>query len=90
MQALLKSSNQAADFHCEICGEGFAVFCERKTEQEQAEVMAMIQSALHCHHDDGAAAHAHPLNGFLIPAWNGPIEFSGAALLGNAPIWALS
>jgi hypothetical protein len=89
MQVLLKSSDRAADFHCEVCGEGFALFCERKTEQEQAEVLAMVRSAIHSHHSDDAPGHAHPRSGFLIPAWSGPIEFSGAALLSNAPVWAL-
>jgi hypothetical protein len=29
------------------------------------------------------------VNGLLVQAWDGPIEFSGAAMLGNAPNWIL-
>ncbi len=90
MQLLLKSSDQAPDLRCEVCGEGFAFFCERRTDDDLATAIETARQTIHSHHHGPASNHAHPRNGFLVPSWNGPIEFSGAALLGNAPIWALS
>jgi hypothetical protein len=89
MQVLCKGTQFEADFHCEVCGQGFALFWERATREERAQAIQEIQETMRRHHLASPAADAHPQSGFLVPEWNGPIAFSGAAILGNAPAWAL-
>jgi hypothetical protein len=89
MQVLLKSTESAGDTRCSVCGQGFAMFWERQTKAERAEALREIESTLRHHHHAGPGHDVHPVKGFLIPAWDGPIAFSGAAILGNAPVWAL-
>ena len=95
MQVLCKSvqANQAhqttAEANCPICGQGFLLFWERQTRMERAEALREVRKVLVNHHNATATAQAHPDRGFLVPEWNGPIAFSGAALLGMAPAWAL-
>jgi hypothetical protein len=48
-----------------------------------------IQKVLLSHHRKSPGQQAHPQGGFLVPEWNGPIAFSGAAILGHAPTWDL-
>jgi hypothetical protein len=89
MQVLLKSSETQVETRCSVCGQGFVMFWERQTKSERAEALREIDSTLREHHHQGDGANVHPVKGFLVPAWNGPIAFSGAAILGNAPVWAL-
>ena len=89
MQVLLKSSESAVETRCAVCGQGFVMFWERQTRMERAEALREIDNTLRRHHHNGATTNAHPVKGFLVPEWNGPIAFSGAAILGNAPAWAL-
>jgi hypothetical protein len=89
MQVLLKSTEAAAETRCTICGQGFVMFWERQTKAERTESMRAVETALRHHHHAGGGPNVHPVKGFLVPAWDGPIAFSGAAILGNAPVWAL-
>ena len=89
MQVLLKSSESEAETHCSICGQGFAMFWERHTKLERTEALREVDSTLRQHHRTGPGPDVHPFKGFLVPAWDGPVAFSGAAILGNAPVWAL-
>jgi hypothetical protein len=89
MQVLLKSSEEAAETRCSVCGQGFAMFWERQTKMERSEALRLVEAALRRHHHEGGGSEAHPVKGFLVPEWNGPVAVSGAALLGNAPVWAL-
>jgi hypothetical protein len=89
MQVLCKSSEGAVETRCSICGQGFLLFWERQTRMERAEALREIDLALREHHLEGFESNVHPKKGFLVPAWDGPIAYSGAALLGNAPAWAL-
>jgi len=93
MQVICKSTDEkmeaAAETHCCVCGQGFVMFWERQTRMERAEAMREIQKVLVSHHNHSAGTKAHPDRGFLVPQWDGPIAYSGAAILGNAPSWAL-
>jgi len=89
MQVLLKSTNEVVDTRCSVCGQGFALYWERETLNRKPEALSAVEAALRDHHADASGAEAHPERGFLVPAWNGPVAVSGAALLGNAPSWAL-
>ncbi|MFC5861194.1 hypothetical protein ACFPT7_02690 [Acidicapsa dinghuensis] len=89
MQVLLKSSETAVETRCSVCGQGFVMFWERQTRNERNEAMREIEATLRHHHHAGDGPHVHPVKGFLVPEWDGPIAFSGAAILGNAPVWAL-
>lgn len=88
MQVLLKSAEKGVETRCSVCGQGFVMFWERQTKVERAEALREVETVLRKHHHaDGQ--HVHPERGFLVPAWDGPIAYSGAAILGNAPVWAL-
>ena len=89
MQVLCKTSDSQVETHCHICGQGFQLFWERHTRMEQADALREIDKTLRNHHRSQSGPDAHPQRGFLVPEWNGPIAFSGAAILGNAPSWAL-
>lgn len=89
MQVLCKSNDEESEVCCSVCGQGFSLFWERQNKMERAEALREIAKALRSHHTEEAGPEAHPQHGFLVPAWNGPIAFSGAAILGNAPSWAL-
>ncbi len=88
MQVLLKSADSAVETRCTVCGQGFVMFWERQTRMERAEALREIEQTLRYHHHKGGE-HVHPEKGFLVPAWDGPVAFSGAAILGNASVWAL-
>lgn len=89
MQVLLKSTDSTVETRCSVCGQGFVMFWERQTKQERSDALRTIETTLRHHHHAGPGPQAHPVKGFLVPAWDGPIAFSGAAILGNAPVWAL-
>ncbi len=89
MQVLCKRSNNAVETSCSVCGQGFVLFWERQTKMEKAAAMREVAKTLRGHHNLNDGPGAHPDRGFLVPEWNGPIAFSGAAILGNAPSWAL-
>jgi hypothetical protein len=65
------------------------LFWERESPAERAEKLREIQQTLRNHHRIHHGTAAHPTGGFLVPEWNGPIAYSGAAILGHAPSWAL-
>jgi hypothetical protein len=88
MQVLLKSAESGVETRCSVCGQGFVMFWERQSKMERGEALREIEVTLR-HHHHAAGTHVHPDKGFLVPAWDGPIAFSGAAILGNAPVWAL-
>jgi hypothetical protein len=89
MQVLLKSTESGAETRWSVCGQGFVMFWERQTRMERAESLRVIETTLRHHHHAGPGPAVHPVRGFLVPAWDGPVAFSGAAILGNAPVWAL-
>lgn len=90
MQVLCKSSNQeAAETRCSVCGQGFVLFWERQSKSERATALREVDKTLRSHHSRNAGPEAHPDRGFVVPEWSGPVAFSGAAILGNAPSWAL-
>jgi hypothetical protein len=89
MQVLCKSTNGHSEICCSLCGQGFALYWERQSKTERAQALREIEKALRSHHLKHAGPEAHPTRGFLVPEWTGPVAFSGAAVLGNAPSWAL-
>jgi len=89
MQVLCKSTNGNAEARCCVCGQGFVLFWERQSRAERAETLQEIQKVLRGHHRSQAGPEVHPQNGFLVPQWDGPVAYSGAAILGQAPTWAL-
>jgi hypothetical protein len=90
MQALCKASDTANDVRCNICGQGFSVYFTRTSAKERADARHQIQLVLRDQHLATDAPHAHPATGFNVPEWSGDIKFSAAALIGNAPTWAVS
>jgi len=89
MQVLCKSSNEGSETRCSVCGQGFRLFWERQSPSERTQALREIEITLRKHHYNQAGPEAHPQRGFLVPEWNGPIAFSGAAILGRVPSWAL-
>lgn len=89
MQVLCKNTNGTAETQCCVCGQGFVLFWERQSRTERAEALRQIQKKLLSHHHTTPGPQAHPQGSFLVPEWAGPIAWSGAAILGSAPTWAL-
>jgi hypothetical protein len=89
MQVLCKSTNGNAETHCCVCGQGFVMFWERQSRKERVEAMKEIQNTLRHQHRNQRGPEAHPRGSFLVPEWNSSDSRSGAAVLGNAPSWAL-
>jgi hypothetical protein len=89
MHVLCKSSKQQAETCCSVCGQGFALYRERQTKAERAQALRDIGKTLRSHHYNQAGPEAHPNRGILVPDWKMPVAVSGAAILGNAPSWAL-
>lgn len=89
MQVLCKTTGGNAETHCCICGQGFVMFWERQSRAERAETLCEIQETLRRQHRLAPGPEAHPQGGFLVPEWHGPLVASGAAILGNAPVWDL-
>ena len=90
MQVLCKASNTASDIRCHVCGQGFLVYWTRSAPTEREERRREIVKALRAHHTTDQSAAAHPGTGFNLPEWDGDARFSAAALLGNAPAWAVA
>jgi hypothetical protein len=90
MQVLCKASNTASDIRCNICGQGFLVYWTRTSRDEQTSARTEILQALRNHHTLSNDHAAHPAQGFNLPEWNGEPRFSAAALIGNAPAWAVA
>jgi hypothetical protein len=89
MQVLCKSTPGSGELQCCVCGQGFVVFWERHSKAERTEAVREIQKSLRVQHQKEAGPAAHPKAGFLVPNWDGPVAYSGAAILGHAPTWAL-
>jgi len=89
MQVLCKSSDQQVETCCSVCGQGFALYWERHSKAERAQALREIDKVLRSHHYNQSGAVAHPTRGFMVSDWGGPVTFSGAAILGHAPTWAL-
>jgi hypothetical protein len=89
MQVLCKSTSQAPDVCCPVCGQGFALVAERQSKAERARAVREVTQALRTHHVKRPGRRAHAEGGFLVAADGGAETFSGAAILGNAPSWAL-
>ncbi len=89
MQVMCKTTNQAANVCCTVCGQGFALYWERHNKMERAQALSEIAKTLRSHHRDKSGPEAHPQRGFLVPEGRGPVSVSGASALGSAPSWAL-
>jgi hypothetical protein len=83
MQVLLRKSQQAQDLTCRVCGQGFRVYWERTSLEEQMAMRAIVLKELDQHHTGDRSPSAHPDLPFNVPAWQGSPQFSGAALLGG-------
>jgi hypothetical protein len=89
MQVLCKRTAQSPDVCCPVCGQGFALVSERQSKAERAEAQREAVRVLRRHHGQLSSLEAHPERGFLVPHGSGSEGFSGGAILGNAPRWAL-
>jgi len=89
MQVFLKRTNGNGEIQCCVCRQGFIVFWERQSRSERKVALKEIQRSLRNQHSDLDGPQAHPQTGFLVPEWDGPVVFSGAAIPGHAPSWAL-
>jgi hypothetical protein len=89
MQILSKCAKGSAEIECCVCRQGFVVIWERRSRAERSADIGVIQAALRAHHSKIAGPAAHPTDGFAVPESDSPKSFSGAAILGNAPTWAL-
>jgi hypothetical protein len=89
MQVFCTSTSDNPELRCSVCGQGFALIWERQSKAERAAALMGIVRTLRSHHARGSSPNAHPQHGFIVADSDGPKEFSGAAILGHAPTWAL-
>jgi len=66
------------------------VYWTRSAPEERARRRGEILQALREQHETDQSKNAHPQCGFNLPKWAGEASASAAALLGNAPKWALA
>jgi hypothetical protein len=88
MQVFCLPTSDIADIECNVCGQKYALYFSRKSDEERQIALQMVKEALAGHHEESDEASAHPQNAFNVPEWNGPAHMSGAAILGGAPPWA--
>ena len=89
MQVLCKSTADSPELCCPVCGQGFTLIWERHSRTERTIALREIARTLRSHHRQVFGPRAHPQRGFSVPDWDGQTTFSGAAISGNAPSWAL-
>ena len=91
MKVFFKSTDQNANTHCCVCGQGFELSWDRKPGSRITDVLFQIQKSLCDHHSDEMGPQAHPLSGMvvadLIPEWSGAMVAS-SAMMGSAQIHA--
>ena len=83
MQVLLRKSEEKQDLQCRVCGQGFRIYWERSSLDEQVAMRANVLKELEEHHASDRSSAAHPESPFNVPSWQGLPQFSGAALLGG-------
>jgi len=83
MQIQFRSTDQNANTHCCVCGQGFELTWERRPVAEVTKVLFEIQKNLCNHHQEQTGPQAHPESGVLIPDWAPPKPVL-SAMLGNA------
>jgi hypothetical protein len=88
MQVFCLPTSDIADIQCRVCGQKYALYFERRSEEERQTAMQMVEEALANHHQNSDDVTAHPTKAFNVPEWHGQAHMSGAAILGGAPPWA--
>jgi hypothetical protein len=83
MQVLIRKSDEKHDLKCDMCGQGFRLYWERPSAEEQAAILPAVQNELREQHATDSTSAAHPDKPFNFPDWTGSPQFSGAALLGG-------
>jgi hypothetical protein len=76
-----------ADITCPVCGQKFALYHQRRSEDECLEALDNVRNALMNHHALVSTASAHTQKQFTVPEWTGVIGMSAAALLSGAPVF---
>jgi hypothetical protein len=89
MQVLCKRTSHSPDVCCPVCAQGFVLICERQSKADRSHALRDVTHVLRSHHLNLPGPGAHPQSGFPVPHSSGSTAFSGAAVLGNAPSWAL-
>jgi hypothetical protein len=80
------ASADKCDIECPVCHQHFAIYYSRTDATECSEAREAVSVALLDHHHADNLASAHPADGFNVPAWDGPVYASAAALLSGAPV----
>lgn len=86
MQVLCVVTDGIADISCKICGQKYKLYFERQSYEERALATSLVEQALTSHHALGDGPPVHPEKAFNVPEWSGLARWSGAALLGGAPL----
>ena len=66
---------------CRVCGQGFRVYWERTSLEEQMAMRAIVLKELEQHHAGDRAPSAHPDLPFNVPQWQGAPQFSRSRTL---------
>jgi hypothetical protein len=86
MQVLCMATEGFADISCKICGQKYKLYFERQSREEREMATSLVEQTLSTHHALGDDASVHPEKAFNVPEWAGLARWSGAALLGGAPL----
>lgn len=89
MQVSCKSTHDAADLRCAVCGQGFQLTWERHSKLQRSLAIGEIARTLRSHHGQQAGPSAHPAGGFVVQQKQGTLVGPVAAVTGHAPNWAL-
>lgn len=82
MQVLVRKSDIAADCTCSICGQGFSLYWETGTAEEQARAHIEVRDAIHAQHLHSGGRSAHPEVPFTVPNWHSMPQFAVPERLG--------
>ncbi len=83
MQVLIRKSDVKQDVQCSVCGQGFRLYWERTSLEEQRATLDAVHESLRQDHTTDTTPAAHIDTPYTVPRWEGAPQFSGAALLGG-------
>jgi hypothetical protein len=91
MQVLcVRTTEPGGDAECPVCHTHYQVYYSRQDRAECAHALKQVMAALLADHAGNPSQDAHPADAFNVPAWNGPVHASGAALLCGVRLPALN
>jgi len=70
MRVFCEHQESHPDTYCHYCGQGFSLYWEDQSPQEQAETLAEVERTMRRHHLFFRGRDAHPEHGFAVQPRN--------------------